>query len=871
MNKRYLLTLLCILLCGVIVCAKVQKKENHNISIDPKYPIELLGQTIKYNGKYIEINDRHLLVCPNLEDSVYYSRKYVYRSVKEAFQEIPDELTTEGDIFLYLTPGVHWVDQRLPNDNKNVKMQMHNGVPTSVTFACHDLHIVGLNPNPENVVIAGNRGNMRGAVGDYAMFFLRTEGLYIENVTIGNYCNVSLKFPLNHSLDFEKITSQSTQAQLCIGLVNHMYAINCRFIGSEKATPPMGRRTLFNKCFFEVGDMPLPLDAVFLNCDITWHSNDIFRTMYHSVFLNSKIYTESASIWQFHENPNAFLTMVDCEVHDDDFDRTNMTDKVKTMAGKSRCYFSNVKYNGELLSLPEMEDGFVKGGDLSKNNEILSGYYSIVQDRKIYNTYDLLCGTDGWDPMGVKTFFTKANSKEVKPFRFAGAIEVRGNGNFAERRIFETDKIKNNSTMVLRAKYVHISSTAASKIDQSAEWIIDPKCASVAKIVSAAADSCVVSVSNNTYYNKPCNVLVRLKNGLESLCTFTVSGEELEAPSFVSDPVIIQNGNVLSLKYKLRNAGDKDNSLVKWMRCKDRKSQGICVMTNNDDNTLNTYKLTSADNGYYIKAQVAPRCKNSKTGKAVVVSTKKPVTIPASNSGKITFSSDFKNMSTANQPKALPGFWLQDIYVPRDSANFVWFNRAGADAWTYGSGRGSAAPYKGFCQQVRGARLVYIPDTVNTYSADVDVTFKITPSKGQGQGVAMSGEYIDLFIQYDPVTSTGYGVRLQRWPEYNRAITYTIMKYRNGFATPISRSALSNCFVGGSFITISISGRDIAVKSYSDYPVEMRNRTEDVNSEVLLTARVNPLPFRAIGVHSMASQSSPILLREINCEWKGKQ
>ncbi|MBQ5478112.1 MAG: hypothetical protein IIT64_09985, partial [Bacteroidaceae bacterium] len=146
-----------------------------------------------------------------------------------------------------------------------------------------------------------------------------------------------------------------------------------------------------------------------------------------------------------------------------------------------------------------------------------------------------------------------------------------------------------------------------------------------------------------------------------------------------------------------------------------------------------------------------------------------------------------------------------------------------------------------------------------------------TPSKGQGQGVAMSGEYIDLFIQYDPVTSTGYGVRLQRWPEYNRAITYTIMKYRNGFATPISRSALSNCFVGGSFITISISGRDIAVKSYSDYPVEMRNRTEDVNSEVLLTARVNPLPFRAIGVHSMASQSSPILLREISCEWKGKQ
>ena len=96
MNKRYLLTLLCILLCGVIVCAKVQKKENHNISIDPKYPIELLGQTIKYNGKYIEINDRHLLVCPNLEDSVYYSRKYVYRSVKEAFQEIPDELVEEG-------------------------------------------------------------------------------------------------------------------------------------------------------------------------------------------------------------------------------------------------------------------------------------------------------------------------------------------------------------------------------------------------------------------------------------------------------------------------------------------------------------------------------------------------------------------------------------------------------------------------------------------------------------------------------------------------------------------------------------------------------------------------------------------------------
>lgn len=61
-----------------------------------------------------------------------------------------------------------------------------------------------VNQNPENVVLASSRGQTQGAVGNFTMFDFWGDGLSVKNLTMGNYCNVDLEFPLKKELGRKK-------------------------------------------------------------------------------------------------------------------------------------------------------------------------------------------------------------------------------------------------------------------------------------------------------------------------------------------------------------------------------------------------------------------------------------------------------------------------------------------------------------------------------------------------------------------------------------------------------------------------------------------------------------------------------------------
>ena len=63
-------------------------------------------------------------------------------------------------------------------------------------------------------MIAANKGQSHGCIGNYTMLHFEGDGLYLENLTIGNYCNVDLEYPLDPSKNRPKRCKAVTQAQL---------------------------------------------------------------------------------------------------------------------------------------------------------------------------------------------------------------------------------------------------------------------------------------------------------------------------------------------------------------------------------------------------------------------------------------------------------------------------------------------------------------------------------------------------------------------------------------------------------------------------------------------------------------------------------
>lgn len=60
----------------------------------------------------------------------------------------------------------------------------------------------------------GDKGQSHGCIGNYTMLHFEGDGLYLENLTIGNYCNVDLEYPLDPSKNRPKRCKAVTQAQL---------------------------------------------------------------------------------------------------------------------------------------------------------------------------------------------------------------------------------------------------------------------------------------------------------------------------------------------------------------------------------------------------------------------------------------------------------------------------------------------------------------------------------------------------------------------------------------------------------------------------------------------------------------------------------
>lgn len=85
---------------------------------------------------------------------------------------------------VYLAPDVYWLHD--PEDREIFRGTEGDFLPYQQKIKCSYLSLIGLSEHPEDVVIAANKGQSHGCIGNYTMLHFEGDGLYLENLTIGN-------------------------------------------------------------------------------------------------------------------------------------------------------------------------------------------------------------------------------------------------------------------------------------------------------------------------------------------------------------------------------------------------------------------------------------------------------------------------------------------------------------------------------------------------------------------------------------------------------------------------------------------------------------------------------------------------------------
>ncbi len=169
-------------------------------SLDSSNPIQLYGKSIHYQDKEITLGPKAFFIDGKLSKEEANKYPFVYNSINEAAKHLTQG-TEEEPMVVYIAPWVYWIDNP---DDPEIRTRGNDPVPYGLKIDCEWLRFYGLTDNAENVVLASNRGQTMGAVGNFTMFRFSRDGTSCENITFGNYCNVDLDFPLNPKLNRER-------------------------------------------------------------------------------------------------------------------------------------------------------------------------------------------------------------------------------------------------------------------------------------------------------------------------------------------------------------------------------------------------------------------------------------------------------------------------------------------------------------------------------------------------------------------------------------------------------------------------------------------------------------------------------------------
>lgn len=801
------------------------------------------NSVLTVGGKEYRLGPSTLLLSRDREDS-----PYIFNDAREALEAI--NRAEADNVTLLVAPSVYWLDN--PDDPAVRRSPQNSGnVPYAFEITCDTLNIIGLDPDPENTVFAVNRGQTQGALGNYTMLHFTGRSLSVENMTLGNYCNVDLVYPRDPSLNRKRRRDAIVQAQLGICTdTDRLFARNCRFISRLNLCPLVGaRRSLYKDCYFECTDDALSGSGVYLNCRFTFYSGKPFYSTASTgaVFLNCDIHSLTDGTQYLTKVPG-MVTMIDTRFTAD----SPVTLKWTRDASPVRCYQSNITLNGRPVTIdadrPELS-GYIADFPL------LNAYKVTVDGKTIYNTPNLLAGDDGWDPLGMLPAIREAE------------------------QTLSTQLL--NQPVALR---LTPSTSRLDPQDDSAEVTVSPRLwgdypapASAGALswsapttVSLVADGeNVKAVSANTFPREmPTVITATSPSGLIGATSVTVAPYLKPSPDFINSPEIVAEKSALKVNYTL-TGDDNDDSYIIWYRSTLADHSDSTAVRHGHGLTARSYPLSPADKGCYISATVMPKLADSRAGEVTHARFDKAITQPMisiipKKEGNLTTS--FAEIPIRKGEIGRHGYWHFDTYKPADTRGHDWTPDTTV-SWYYGHGADAAADGLGLVQATRGARLFYTPSREECRTMSVKLIAE--PCKGPGQGFgSATGQYMDICVKFDPVSLTGYGLRIERTPDHDKAVTFTLVSYDGGTVTPISEPVASNCFRNPCTITIDVNDNTLTATAKTDAPA-VTTSSPDIKPYVMLTAPVSLSRNPSMMIqHTGSVGASATLLRNLSITWK---
>ena len=828
--------------------------------MDSSDPVEFGGTYIKYQGETIQLSETAIYLDGSLSDELAAQYPYVYNDITKALSA--DALkngTADNPMTVYVAPYVYWIDDPAATDT--VQKTEGYSVPYGMVVNSEYLTIKGLTGNPDNVVLAGNRGQSHASNGNYTMFRFNCSGaLTVKNITIGNYCSVDLDYPLMSELNQAKRTETITQAQLADVSGDKMFADNCNFISRLNLDPINGAsRSLYNNCHFESTDDALNANAVYVGCDFDFYGNRPLYSSYGtgSTFLgctfNCKILNVEAEPTQFFTKEGGTITAVDC-VYNSNLSVPISIGWTKTPSTSLKCYQSNIIHNGQSITIGG--EGAKETVDMT-GKSVLDAYKVVSGGKTYYNTYNLLKGSDDWDPLGVKDVIKAAGQDTV-----ATQLSITSD-------VTEIESGKETASIGGTVNYFYGTNDTTQKITYS----VSDEDKAYVKLTDNGDGTCKVEGTNNDDAAKKVIINASTESGLEAAVGITVKPSKLEAPAFTKAPVITNDGQgSLKVDYSLDLGSREDMSAISWYRCTDAEgSNPILVAVTRNDSPEYTYKLTAGDVGYYIMAKV--ESKNIRSDYGTPVNTVYDKAIGVKDVRSKNFATDFSNFPNVKQSEIKAGFWTVDYNRPADTESFgSWQGADTEEPWKYGT-TGNGCVGAGLYEGTQGARLMYTP-VEGTYG-DMSLKLVVDPAKTAGQGFGSAGQYMDVLLKFDTSTLTGYGLRIVRTKASSNAVTFVLVKYDNGTVTEISDEVIASCYATGCTISLKVEGNKLT--AHVETPTEQLadQAAKGYPHVVDLTADIAANSFGGVAIQHTGTTGAggwqnTTMLHNLDITWEGE-
>ena len=828
--------------------------------MDSSDPVEFGGTYIKYQGETIQLSETAIYVDGSLSDELAAQYPYVYNDITKALSA--DALkngTADNPMTVYVAPYVYWIDDPAATDT--VQKTEGYSVPYGMVVNSDYLTIKGLTGNPDNVVLAGNRGQSHASNGNYTMFRFNCSGaLTVKNITIGNYCSVDLDYPLMSELNQAKRTETITQAQLADVSGDKMFADNCNFISRLNLDPINGAsRSLYNNCHFESTDDALNANAVYVGCDFDFYGNRPLYSSYGtgSTFLgctfNCKILNVEAEPTQFFTKEGGTITAIDCVYH------SNLSVPIsigwtKTPSTSLKCYQSNIIHNGQSITIGG--EGAKETVDMT-GKSVLNAYKVVSGGKTYYNTYNLLKGSDDWDPLGVKDVI-KATGQDTVATQLSITSDVT-----------EIESGKETASIGGTVNYFYGTNDTTQKITYS----VSDEDKAYVKLTDNGDGTCKVEGTNNDDAAKKVIINASKESGLEAAVGITVKPSKIEAPAFTKAPVITNDGQgSLKVDYSLDLGSREDMSAISWYRCTDAEgSNKVLVAVTRNDSPEYTYKLTAGDVGYYIMAKV--ESKNIRSDYGTPENTVYDKAIGVKDVRSKNFATDFSNFPNVKQSEIKAGFWTVDYNRPADTESFgSWQGADTEEPWKYGT-TGNGCVGAGLYEGTQGARLMYTP-VEGTYG-DMSLKLVVDPAKTAGQGFGSAGQYMDVLLKFDTSTLTGYGLRIVRTKASSNAVTFVLVKYDNGTVTEISDEVIASCYATGCTISLKAEGNKLT--AHVETPTEQLadQAAKGYPHVVDLTADIEANSFGGVAIQHTGTLGAggwqnTTMLHNLDITWEGE-